>query len=490
MRIDPKDKRLYVLTSSITEGDRVRKDYGDLKELADSISINGLIHPIVIDLNNNLVAGGRRFRAMRDILKLEEVAINYIECLDDATLRLLEAEENVRRKEMTWQERVRSIKLVHKHQALQAALKAESWTLEMTGDLLGKKSKAHISYCLMVADRLDLNDKEINESPNFSEALRILIKRKEDEVNASLARSTLPSGPRRVEDITALLSKAASSESFFQQAPSGLPGPAVSLASRPDAPEAPVDLEIAEVIVPLSLTMHKADCIAHMRAGPPELYDHVITDAPYAIDMEMLQQSSNLMDVSSTKTEHDVNENRTLLRDYLREAKRSVKDRGFVITWCDISQWDYLLSLANEFGLTPQRWPLIWHKTHTCKNEAASYNFTKNSEIALVLRKGNATLVTPQSSSIWQGTFALNERESYGHPFAKPAKLWQWVYSAVALRGQTVLDPFAGSGSSTIAAIASGLRPVSVELVDQHYNKAIVNVTNTYRSLHPKVRFI
>ena len=481
MRTDDKTKRIFIPPSAIVEGDRVRADYGDLKDLAKSIQENGLIHPIVVDLDYRLVAGCRRLRAMRDILKVTEVPCTFIEVADDATLKMLEAEENVRRKDMTWQEQVKSIKLVHQHQVLHAALAADEWTLIMTGKLVGR-SKSSTFNALLVADALEKDDKEVNKCQNLSDALRVLLKRKEDEINANIARSTLPKQKPRTEDVMAMLSKPSESDGFFS-------GPPVGLAQRPDTPELPKDVEAKEVIVPLSLMMHQADCIEWMRAQEPESFDHIITDAPYAVDMDMIQQSDGGMNIDSVRLEHDVEKNIALLRNYMREAKRSVRDKGFVITWCDISQWNYLTKLADEFGLAYQRWPLVWHKTHQCQNKAAQCNFTKNIEIALVCRKGNATLLSTQSSCVWQGSFGLNEKESYGHPFAKPAKLWQWLYGATTQRGQSVLDCFAGSGSSTVAAIGVGLRPISVELVDHHYHRAIVNVTNAYRALYPKVTF-
>jgi DNA modification methylase len=149
-----------------------------------------------------------------------------------------------------------------------------------------------------------------------------------------------------------------------------------------------------------------------------------------------------------------------------------------------------LVDLAVAAGFVVQRWPLIWYKTYQCQNGAGAYNYTKNYEVALVCRKPNTTLTTSQSSSVWQGGYDVNEKETLGHPFAKPKKLWQWIYGAVAQRGQVVLDPFAGCGSSTLAAISNGLRPITVELTDHHYNRAVVNVTNLYKSMHPKVQFV
>ena len=46
--------------------DRIRKDFGDIQELADDIEENGLINPPVITPDTfELVAGERRLRAMK-----------------------------------------------------------------------------------------------------------------------------------------------------------------------------------------------------------------------------------------------------------------------------------------------------------------------------------------------------------------------------------------------------------------------------------------
>jgi DNA modification methylase len=150
--------------------------------------------------------------------------------------------------------------------------------------------------------------------------------------------------------------------------------------------------------------------------------------------------------------------------------------------------WQYLYDSFLGVGFAVQRWPVLWLKTHPCQNMAGNYNFTKNYEIAIIARKKGGTLITPQSTSYWQGS-GLSDKDQFGHPFAKPVKLWQWLYSAVAIKGQRVLDPFAGSGSSTVAAIGSGLAPTAVEINESHYNRLVVNVSNAYRALHPNVKF-
>src|SRR6266571_452215 len=49
--------------SSIRIGERHRKDLGDLTSLADSIASVGLLHPVVITPQGELIAGARRLAA-------------------------------------------------------------------------------------------------------------------------------------------------------------------------------------------------------------------------------------------------------------------------------------------------------------------------------------------------------------------------------------------------------------------------------------------
>lgn len=485
MRTDLTTHRIFIPVASITEGNRVRADYGDLEELAESIKTNGLIHPPVIDLTNQLVAGGRRLRAMRDILKWTEIPVTFIETLDEAHLRLLEAEENVRRKQMTWQERVNSIRIVHSAQALSAALKGSKWTQAMTGAELGI-SQANVSYILQISDLLAANDIEINKCDSVWDAIKLLLGRLEAKAMAQVARDTVGGKPvMTTQDILA----ADTSDLFAQPGTSIAPtGPVVGLAGRP-APEMPSGTPSQpETVIPLTKMLILADSIMWMRAQPEGSFDHIISDPPYAIEMSNLQQGSGMMDMTSVAAEHGVDMNQELLEQLCYESFRVVRDKGFVIFWCDMTQYNHLYSWLVLAGFAVQRWPLIWAKTSPCKNEAAQYNFTKNTEICILARKGNATLITPQSSCYWQGGDS-GEVAAFGHPFAKPIKLWQWIYNAVAIRGQRVLDPFAGSGTSVVAALGLGLQPTGIECNEAHHSKLIVNVANQYRQMVPNVRF-
>lgn len=57
--------------SEIKVKNRFRKDLGDLTSLKESIASVGLLQPIVIDEEGNLIAGERRLRAFIELGKTE-----------------------------------------------------------------------------------------------------------------------------------------------------------------------------------------------------------------------------------------------------------------------------------------------------------------------------------------------------------------------------------------------------------------------------------
>jgi hypothetical protein len=86
----------------IKVGERFRKDLGDIDGLAQSIKDVGLLHPIVINENNELVAGHRRIEAYKKLGWTQEIpctVVNISNIIDG------ELAENVVRKDFTFSER-------------------------------------------------------------------------------------------------------------------------------------------------------------------------------------------------------------------------------------------------------------------------------------------------------------------------------------------------------------------------------------------------
>lgn len=72
------------------------------------------------------------------------------------------------------------------------------------------------------------------------------------------------------------------------------------------------------------------------------------------------------------------------------------------------------------------------------------------------------------------------DRET-NHPCPKPLKQWTWLVDRASLIGETVLDPFMGSGTTGVAAAALGRSFVGIELDPQHFETACKRIEDAQR---------
>lgn len=89
--------------AKIKVGDRIREDFGNIDKLAENIKEHGLINPITVTPQYELIAGERRLRALKK-LGYKQVEVNVI-AVEDAEQQLrLEISENTARKNFTPEE--------------------------------------------------------------------------------------------------------------------------------------------------------------------------------------------------------------------------------------------------------------------------------------------------------------------------------------------------------------------------------------------------
>jgi ParB family chromosome partitioning protein len=91
---------MKIKISDITISDRVRKEMGDLTPLMDSLEKHGLISPIAVSEEFQLVAGHRRLQAVTK-LGWKEVEVIMINNVSEEDLLEIELSENVYRKDFS-----------------------------------------------------------------------------------------------------------------------------------------------------------------------------------------------------------------------------------------------------------------------------------------------------------------------------------------------------------------------------------------------------
>ncbi|MDK8188827.1 ParB N-terminal domain-containing protein [Paenibacillus sp. UMB7766-LJ446] len=110
---------MLIKVNEIKVADRIRKDFGGIEELAQDIDQNGLINPIVVTPDYQLIAGERRLRA-HQYLGRKEVVVRVMEISDFEHQLRLEISENEHRKEFTFSERVEWAKRLEEVERIKA----------------------------------------------------------------------------------------------------------------------------------------------------------------------------------------------------------------------------------------------------------------------------------------------------------------------------------------------------------------------------------
>lgn len=119
--------------------DRVRKDLGDISLLKKSIERYGLLHPIIINKNNQLVSGERRLTAAKE-LGWEDIDVVIKELTYKEALNI-EITENTARKDFDTPELSTGLK---KHQRMYSKnifVKISVFFQQLFENLFSKKSK-------------------------------------------------------------------------------------------------------------------------------------------------------------------------------------------------------------------------------------------------------------------------------------------------------------------------------------------------------------
>jgi DNA modification methylase len=483
--------------NEIILNDRAREDFGNLDELAESIRTYGLIHPIAVGPDKELIAGGRRHAALglllkdadayasaadtdphiRTFLETEELELGVLyTSREDASVDLLdemELEENVRRKAFNWKEEICAIYKIHAKKKRKALLNGDSWGMRETGRLLGV-SGASVQYAIKIYQALRDPEHEVHEACSANDALNLLVKQKAMEARrlATAKNISVPkpeTKPNAETGVEISLDDIGSDFAVRDFSIDSLSSPRVE------------DSEDSEIVtVPLS---RKCFLGNFLDLDLPR-FNHIITDPPYGIDIANMKLSNGgITNLKGIEATHDVDENIAAFPLWLNRFYDLLPANGFLIMFCDMVHWNDLRLMADSIGFKTQRWPFVWCKTHSCMNQAADYNFTKNIEVALVARKGAATLISAQPSSYMQASSLPTKNRLHGHPFVKPLELWQHLANAVAIEGEVILDPFSGVGSMPIAMVEGGFDFVSCEISEDYHTQQLSNLQTLYKNI-------
>ena len=198
--------------------------------------------------------------------------------------------------------------------------------------------------------------------------------------------------------------------------------------------------------------------------GGGVLVDCVITDPPYLIEYATHHRKDKEHKFCKTIRNDD---NPQLIIDVIPLLYDVMKNDTPLYMFCGSDKVDFFKQqIERRFTVKNI---IVWDKgNHTAGDLEAQYG--KRYEFIIYANKGRAKFNSdmPRYEDIWK--FARVTGKEQIHQNQKPTDLLSRIINQHTRRGDLVLDPFAGSGSTAVAAYRVQRDYIGFEIDDEYYD--------------------
>lgn len=204
--------------------------------------------------------------------------------------------------------------------------------------------------------------------------------------------------------------------------------------------------------------------------------DLVLIDPPYDISRPTNFQSgeetgrdTDRFRISMEFGEWD--KNFTGLEIVVQECFRVLKDSGTMICFYDLWKIETLKSYLEAAGFVQIRF-IEWVKTNPVPINSKINYLTNSREVAVLgVKKSKPTFHSEYDNGIYQ--YPICQDKGRFHPTQKPLALMTDLIMKHSNEGDIVLDCFAGSCTTGVAAALNGRQFIGCELEQEYYDKAV-----------------
>jgi DNA modification methylase len=223
----------------------------------------------------------------------------------------------------------------------------------------------------------------------------------------------------------------------------------------------------------LRVDLRLGDCLEVMTSLPGSSIDLIVTDPPYG---KMFHDSSH------TRGDSNLYKNPAPARfagckiagDARPDIARLLRPCGaaYIFSqWMVESAW---IDALKASGLKVRN-RLIWVKPMHGMGDTKT-TFGPKHEAILYAARGRHLLRGRREGDVWlqpsgtDGCFA--GRKGKSHPNQKPIDLVRWLIEKSSEEGDTILDPFMGSGTTGVACVSTRRRFIGIETHEPYFRIA------------------
>lgn len=384
---------------------RQRRDLGNLDDLKHSIQSVGLINPIVVTREGQLIAGERRLTTCTE-LGWTAIPVTYLEDMTPEQLELVELDENIRRLDLPWQDRALAV-------ARFAGLKPKG-----TAEALGLPETTYSAW-LRVGRALKEGDTTVAECLNFSTANNLLERREARKKEAE------------VDSVDSFLTKAKVTAA---------PSPS---AEAPTEPAKPVN----------NSPIEQADFVEWAKSYSGPKFNLLHCDFPYGVNASNMDSSAAGKFDGKYEDTPEVYDNLcATLADF---TKNHVAEAAHMLFWYSPTMRGITLERLTAMGWKVSPYDLIWHRSD---NKGILPDHRRGPrqvyETCMFCTRGDRFIVRAVSNLISSPTvkdFHMSE---------KPKPVLEHFLRMLVDESTRLLDPTAGSGNALVVGDSLGAAQV------------------------------
>ncbi len=140
---------------------------------------------------------------------------------------------------------------------------------------------------------------------------------------------------------------------------------------------------------------------------------------------------------------------------------------GYSVFFYSNTRLAHLLNAVRDHG--HDAWVAVWHKMNAMGFER---RFAPQWVPIVIAYKGNPRF--------WgQDMFACPIRvQDIDHPTPKQPAVTEWLVTSSTTRGETILDPFMGSGTTGVAAVKLGRKFIGIEIEPKYFEIACRRISD------------
>ena len=223
--------------------------------------------------------------------------------------------------------------------------------------------------------------------------------------------------------------------------------------------------------------IYSGDALKKIRYVKDNSIDLILTDPPYNLGLFMKNRSTNLSAMRenhfSGKKWDDLEEsvwieNMELL---FQEFSRVLKKGGSLVVFMAIIKLESIIKIAekNKFyykttGIWHKKNPMPRNKDLHFINSTESWLYFTNITKTGIFNNKNQTI----HDFFESGLTPSSEKKHGGHPTQKPIALMDHLISLLSNEGDTVFDPFMGSGSTGVSSKKLKRNFIGIELNEDY----------------------